>query len=102
VVANSAGIAVNALTLAEFFLDATLFPLAEVGGAVVAVIAKPHILAFDKESFVHITITIVVNAVAALCCGNRGITVAQPLLQADPLAGADSKLVFPLAGRPQS
>jgi len=63
-------------------------------------VAQIHIVATHDVRLINLSITVIVQAVAALLGGDQSVTVGQPLFGADTLAGATSAAILNLARRP--
>ena len=81
-VTDGAEMAVGALDVVQGDVLAAVLPVADVLGAEVAVVTGV---------FVHVPVAVVIQAVAELRAGGRGVAVGQALVGADPepLAGAE-------------
>jgi hypothetical protein len=86
----------------EDYVLAAVLAVAEVLGAIIVIVAQGKIGALQVAGLIHFTVTIVVDSVAALGPGKRGVARRQARLLANPLTAARPKFVFPLAGRGQT
>jgi len=97
VVADGAGIIVYTLSFTLVFVRATRLPRAGVGCTVVSVVAVLYVFPIHQTWLVHLSVAIVIKTVALFRRGGAGVTIGEPLVGADPLAGAGARLVGYLA-----
>ncbi len=92
VVADGAGILVEALALSQRGVGAAIGAVARVLRAGVVVITG---------QLIDVAVAVVVCAVTKLRGRVGGVTIGQAILRADPFSGASAKLVVTGAGRPE-
>jgi len=101
VVGNCTGVSIIAGTGIENGNFAAVLSQTFVLGAVVVVIAQVDEVAFHQNRLIDITVAVVVQTVASLPFGHRGVTVAEAVFFTEALPITDAKFVLHFAGRPQ-
>jgi len=86
VIRHGTGVSILAFVVADRGMLTTGLALARIGGAIVTVVTKIDILPFDKGSFVHISITVIVDSVADLLGRVGSIAITYSGFTADPFA----------------
>ena len=98
VVANSAGIAVFALTPGYCAVAATRFPVAEIVSTFVSIVTELDEHAALQAGLIHVAVTVVVEAVTTLLRRCRGVARRQAVGGADAQAVANATGVLYLTG----
>ena len=101
-VTNGARIAIDTLAGLEALLLATTGAQASINGTGIVVIAQIDQVATFRIRLVDVSVTVVVQTIAALGDSFRGLAFSEPLLGADSLAVTGAELGGSAAGRPQS
>lgn len=100
-VPDGARIAIFAFAAIEGIDLAPGFARAGIRRALVAVVTQRNVDPFDQTRLVHLSITVVIHAVAAFSGGDPRITLGEPGLRAGPLSSAHPKVISVVAGCPE-